>query len=66
MDIQKRLQQLEMDRQRATQEAVMQENVLQGARQRVAEIQGRINELQLIQKDEDVKQEKTSTRKARR
>lgn len=55
MDIQKRLQQLEVIRNQATQEAIMQENVLQGARQKVAEIQGRINELQLIQKQKDGK-----------
>ena len=57
MDIKNRLQNLEVAKQRATQEAVMQENMLQGARLKVAEIQGRINELLLVQKDLPVEEE---------
>lgn len=65
METEKRLQQLNAMLQQATQEAVMRENMLQGARQNVAEIQGRINELQDLEKNKNVSKEKPTTSKAR-
>ncbi len=68
METEKRIQQLQAMLQQATQEAVMRENMLQGARQKVAEIQGRISELVEIKASQELKkdgkQKKPDTSKA--
>ncbi len=65
MEFQGRLHKLDAMLQQATQESVMQENMLQGARQRVAEIQGRISELQNLDKNKDVSKKEPKGNKAR-
>jgi len=46
MDKEQRINELEMMREQAARDAILQEKMLNQARERMAEIQGRINELQ--------------------
>ena len=57
MEFEKRLQTLTQLLEQTTREAILQENVLQGVRQRVAEIQGRLNILQeIIGEEKEIKE----------
>ena len=60
MDLKNKLQQLRVMLNQATKEAILQENVLQGVRQRAAEIQGRINQIQELLNEENVNKKKRS------
>ena len=52
MDYMQQMQQLRMTLEQETRNAILHENALQGARQRVSETQGRLNMLQEIMNEE--------------
>ena len=60
MEFKDKIQKLLMQKNQATQQAIIQENVLHSARQAVSEIQGRINQLQELLIEEDGKNKKRS------